>query len=135
MNYIIQSIGYLVISRTVYCQNGRILHSSNRNKSQSYLSNAQIKNICLRVKNGMNTVIFPAGSASQGALNEDYSVGLDGARPANTCIPPSFPPLQSCGVPTPKNTFANIKKISRKRVPQTHFLMTEFVEHKIQSYH
>jgi len=33
---------------------------------------------------------------------------LDGARPANTCIPPSFPgntPAQPCGIPNPKSYF------------------------------
>ncbi len=29
--------------------------------------------------------------AGQGFLNKDPIVWLDGARPANTCIPPSFP--------------------------------------------
>jgi hypothetical protein len=55
---------------------------------------------------------FLAGLASKGVLNKDPTVWLDGARPANTCITPSFlgnAPAQLCSVPTPKNTFASIK--------------------------
>jgi hypothetical protein len=33
---------------------------------------------------------FLAGFVSQGVLNKDPAVWLGGARPANTCIPPSF---------------------------------------------
>ncbi len=38
-----------------------------------------------------NLVIFTVGSASHVALNENPTVGIEGARPANSCIPPSFP--------------------------------------------
>jgi hypothetical protein len=34
---------------------------------------------------------FLADFTSQGVLNKDPSVWLDGARPVNTCIPTSFP--------------------------------------------
>jgi hypothetical protein len=34
---------------------------------------------------------FPVGFAGQDMLNKDSTVWLDRARPANTCIPPSFP--------------------------------------------
>ncbi len=33
---------------------------------------------------------FPASYAGQWVLNKDLAVWLDAARPANTCIPPSF---------------------------------------------
>jgi hypothetical protein len=49
---------------------------------------------------------------SLGALNKDPTGWLDRARHANTSIPPSFlsyVPAQQCGIPIPKNTFANIK--------------------------
>jgi hypothetical protein len=42
-------------------------------------------------------------------LNKGLTVWLDGARPANTCIPCSFPvnaTTQPCGEPNPKNKFA-----------------------------
>jgi hypothetical protein len=55
---------------------------------------------------------FLAGLASKGFLKKDPTVWLDGAKPANTCITPSFlgnVPAQLCSVPTPKNTFASIK--------------------------
>ncbi len=49
-----------------------------------------------------------------GLLNEEPTVVSDEARPANNCIPLSFlgnVPIQLCRVPTPKNTFASIKKL------------------------
>ncbi len=36
-------------------------------------------------------IIFLAGYANQGVLSKDLTIWLVGARPANTCIPPSFP--------------------------------------------
>jgi hypothetical protein len=45
-------------------------------------------------------------------LNKDPTVWLDGAGHTNTSKPPSFlrnEPTQQCGIPIPKNTFANIK--------------------------
>jgi len=55
---------------------------------------------------------FLAGFASQGILNKDITVWLDGARPAKTRIPSSFlgnAVLQPNGMTTTKNTFASIK--------------------------
>jgi hypothetical protein len=60
--------------------------------------------------------IFLAGFSSQCVLNKDLTVWLDGARPANTCIPPSFlgnVSAQPHGAPYPKNTFASIKKLAK----------------------
>jgi hypothetical protein len=37
-----------------------------------------------------NLAILPACFVGQMVLNEDSTVCLDGARPANTCIPPYF---------------------------------------------
>jgi hypothetical protein len=57
---------------------------------------------------------FPASFASQGVLNKVPTVLLNGARPANTCIPPSFPgnaPAHPCRVPNPKSTFARMLKL------------------------
>ncbi len=75
----------------------------------------------------MNTVIFPAGFASQGALNEDYSVGLDGARPVPT--PASHPPFRECTHAAAQGTlpksifasmsewmFASIKEITQRNL-------------------
>jgi hypothetical protein len=45
---------------------------------------------------------FPTGFASQGVLNKYPTVWLAGDKPANTCIPLSFPvntPFQSRGIP------------------------------------
>jgi hypothetical protein len=56
---------------------------------------------------------FPDGFASKGVLSKDSTVWLDRARPANTCIPPTFlgnVPTQPCGVPTPK-THLQVQKI------------------------
>jgi len=56
-------------------------------------------------------VILPTGNAGQGAVNEDPLVGQDRARPANTCIPPSFQgyvPTQLHGIAIPKSVFASI---------------------------
>ncbi len=50
-------------------------------------------------------------------FNEDPTVWLDGARPANTSIPPSIlwnTHTQLHDIPTPKNTFANIKKLAEE---------------------
>jgi hypothetical protein len=47
--------------------------------------------------NSLNSLFvdfFLAGIASQGVTDNDPTVWLDGARPANTCIPPSF--LETC---------------------------------------
>jgi hypothetical protein len=52
----------------------------------------------------------------KGALNKDPTVWLDGARPVNTCIPPSFEenmPMQLQGVPRLKNTFTSIKELAK----------------------
>ncbi len=40
--------------------------------------------------------IFLSGKAGQGVLNMDPMVGIDGVRPTNTCIPPSFPIMCRC---------------------------------------
>ncbi len=48
----------------------------------------------------------------QGVLNKDPTIWLDGARPANTCIPPSFPgnvPVQPSGAPTKKYVWEYMK--------------------------
>jgi len=48
-------------------------------------------------------LLFLVGFAGQGVLNKNHTVWIDGARPANTCIPPSFlgnMPAQSCTIPT-----------------------------------
>jgi len=77
-----------------------------------------------------------ASFASHGVLNKDPTVGLDGARPANKCIPPSFLgnlPMQMHCMPTPKSTLSSIKKLANfgkitflhlkigESVCQTHF--------------
>ncbi len=63
--------------------------------------------------NSLFVKIFLASFPSKGILNMDPTVWLDGARHANTCIPPSFPrnaPAQQCSLLNPpKNTFASIK--------------------------
>jgi hypothetical protein len=49
---------------------------------------------------------------SQLVLIKDTKVWINGARPANTCIPPTVPgnvAEQSCGISNPKNTFSGIK--------------------------
>jgi hypothetical protein len=96
-------------------RNGRILHLTNSNKSQSRLTNLQIKNICLQVyKNLFSTTIFPVGYAGQGVTKQNSTFWLDGARPVNTFIPPSFlgnTPTQLCSTPTPKSMFANVWKL------------------------
>ncbi len=58
---------------------------------------------------------FPAGFAGQGVLNKSPTVWLDGARPANTCIPSSFlgnTPVQPRIISTPiaqsHNTFGGL---------------------------
>jgi hypothetical protein len=56
-------------------------------------------------------------------INNDPTVWLDGAEPANTCIPPSVAgnaPVQPCGIPTPKNTFESLKNI---KIWSDHFLI------------
>jgi hypothetical protein len=58
-------------------------------------------------------MIFTAGFAIWGVLNT--TVWLHGARPANTCIPPSFlgnVPMQLCSIPTPKIYVCKFIKIS-----------------------
>ncbi len=91
---------------------------------------------------------FLAYFAGQGALKKDLTVGLDGARPANTCIPPSFRGnghVQLCSIPAPKNTFASIKKSSkslfykqnkdRERVWQTHLWQQWVSQHESRLFH
>ncbi len=60
-------------------------------------------------------IIFLLGFVSQGVLNEDPKVWLDGAGPANTCIPPSFlgnvPVLPHAVLTHPQSMYANIQKI------------------------
>jgi len=54
---------------------------------------------------------FPGCLAGQGFLSQDPTVWLDGARPANTCIPFSFPgnmPTHLHGLSTPESMFARI---------------------------
>jgi hypothetical protein len=60
-----------------------------------------------------NSVIFPAVFASQVVHNENPTVGIEGARPANSCIPPSFPGSMSVYLP-PKNTFESTKNLGCK---------------------
>ncbi len=53
----------------------------------------------------MFLVVKPTLPAGGGGLNKDPSVKLNGARPANTCIPPSFlkkEPIKLNGIFTPK---------------------------------
>jgi hypothetical protein len=51
---------------------------------------------------------FSGQLCQPGVLNKDQTIWLDGAKPANTCIPPSF--LGNApALPTPKNTFTSIK--------------------------
>jgi hypothetical protein len=57
---------------------------------------------------------FPVG---QGVLDKDPNIWLGGARPSNTCIPPSFlgsmfPQLH--GKPIPNKTFERYIKIEVK---------------------
>ncbi len=61
---------------------------------------------------------FPSSFAGQRVSDKDPTVWQDGARPANTCIPLSFPGnvlAQHSGIPNPKNTFASIKKFRKLR--------------------
>ncbi len=54
--------------------------------------------------------------SGQGFQNKDLTVWLDGVRTAYTCFPPSFPknaPAQPHAIPTPKNTFASLKQLSK----------------------
>ncbi len=63
-----------------------------------------------------NLVIFPASFAGQGVLNKDLSFWIDGAWPANTCIPPSIPgnaTTQPSSITTPIITFKSIKKYQK----------------------
>ncbi len=49
-------------------------------------------------------------------LTKVPTVLLDGARLANTCTRPSFQwnaPTPACGISTPKNMFASVKKIAK----------------------
>ena len=72
----------------------------------------RVFSIELKLPNSLFCQIFLADFASQGVLNQDPTVWLDGARPANTFIPPSVlgnMPTQLSSVPTPKSTFASIK--------------------------
>jgi hypothetical protein len=57
--------------------------------------------------------IFMANFASQWVLNKDPSVWLDAAKPANTCIPPSFlgTRLAAAHYTHPKNMFQSTKNI------------------------
>ncbi len=57
-------------------------------------------------------VKYTASFAGQGVLNKDSSDWEDGARPANTCISPSFPWELTCSGMQhtyPQNMFARIK--------------------------
>jgi hypothetical protein len=59
-----------------------------------------------------DSATFQATFASQGVLNKDPTIWLDGVRPAHTCIPPFFhrnAPVQLHDIPIHKNTFASIK--------------------------
>ncbi len=70
----------------------------------------QLANIIFVVKKNVYIIdyhlaFFLAGLTCQVILNKDPTIWLDGAIPANTCIPPSFlenAPLQLWGVPTLK---------------------------------
>ncbi len=67
--------------------------------------------------------IFLADFASMVVLNKDHTVRLDGARPANICIPTSFlrnVPAQLRGIPIPKNTFASKKNF---KIWSNHFFI------------
>ncbi len=80
---------------------------------------------------------FLARPHSPGVLNKNQTIWLDAARPCSTHIPPLFPwntPMQLHSIPTPRNTFASIEKLTkfveityliktsvRERVQQTHF--------------
>jgi hypothetical protein len=83
-------------------------------KWESSYSNSQMKSLCLQVfKHWFSTIIFTTGFAGQGVLNMDPTVWLDGVRPANTCIPPSFwgnASTQLCRVHTKKYVCDYIKK-------------------------
>jgi hypothetical protein len=62
--------------------------------------------------NHMTKHFFPAWPVKPGVLNKDPTVWLNGVRPANTFILPSYlekMPAQLHGTPTPKYTFASIK--------------------------
>jgi hypothetical protein len=66
---------------------------------------------------------FLVGFASQEVLYKGHIVLVDGARPANTCIPPSLVgnmPARQCGVLTPKGAFGSIKMI---KFQQNHFFI------------
>jgi hypothetical protein len=70
------------------------------------LRNQQINMVDL-VKNEIRFQVFHFSSrlCSQEAINKNPTVWLDGARPANTCIPPYFlenGPKQPSSIPTPK---------------------------------
>jgi hypothetical protein len=52
------------------------------------LANAQTKK--MYVCKFKKIIIFVASFAGQAVINKDPSVWQDGARPASTCIPPSF---------------------------------------------
>jgi hypothetical protein len=61
--------------------------------------------------------IFWPALPARGIPNKDYTVCLDGTRPANTCIPPSLPgnvQPQNVPLPTPKNMFAMKKELAIK---------------------
>jgi len=53
---------------------------------------------------------------AEGVLNKDHAVWLEGARPASAYILPSSAQnvlIQPKGIPTPKNTFASLKKFAK----------------------
>jgi hypothetical protein len=59
----------------------------------------------VNLRNLLFANFFLAGFANQGVLNMHPTVWLDGARPANTCIPPSYSgshPRTHVAYPTPK---------------------------------
>jgi hypothetical protein len=66
---------------------------------------------------------FLSGFANEGVINKDPNVQLDGARPANTCIPPSFlgKPYRSCSVYPPQKYVCKYKKNCQNLV-KSHFL-------------
>ncbi len=60
-----------------------------------------------------NMAFFPAGFTGQGVLSKDLAVRLDGARLANTSIPPSLirNVLHSCAVYPPQKYICKYKKL------------------------
>jgi len=87
--------------------------SINNDSCQIVLGNQQIYKVdsAKRMIYIYKYFMCPADFAVQGVINEDPSVWPDGARPANTCIPPSLPgnaPAWPRIIPNPQSTFATI---------------------------